>query len=79
MTLPIIQRYDRCGRSSRQNHERNRPKIDVIINVQGDEPFIKPEQIDLLKSCFSDKKVSLATLVRKVPPKRIFLILTSQK
>ena len=34
---------------------------DVIINVQGDEPFIQPEQIDLLKSCFP---TDIATLVK---------------
>jgi 3-deoxy-D-manno-octulosonate cytidylyltransferase len=39
--------------------------IDAIINIQGDEPFIRPEQIDLLKSCFNDKNVEIATLVRK--------------
>jgi 3-deoxy-manno-octulosonate cytidylyltransferase (CMP-KDO synthetase) len=40
--------------------------IDVIINIQGDEPFIKPEQISLLVSCFKDENVDIATLVRKV-------------
>jgi 3-deoxy-manno-octulosonate cytidylyltransferase (CMP-KDO synthetase) len=39
---------------------------DVIINIQGDEPFIRPEQIDLLKECFNGSSVEIATLVRKV-------------
>ena len=34
---------------------------DVVINVQGDEPFIQPEQIELLKSCFP---TDIATLVK---------------
>jgi 3-deoxy-manno-octulosonate cytidylyltransferase (CMP-KDO synthetase) len=38
---------------------------DVIINVQGDEPFIEPSQIDQLASLFSSHEVHLATLVRK--------------
>lgn len=42
---------------------------DVIINVQGDEPFIDPEQIQLIKSCFSDPTVEIATLVRPFNPK----------
>ncbi len=39
---------------------------DIIINIQGDEPFIHPEQIDLLASCFNSDKVQLATLVKKI-------------
>lgn len=38
--------------------------FDVIINVQGDEPFIHPSQIETLKECFDNKKVELATLVK---------------
>ena len=37
---------------------------DVIINIQGDEPFIQKSQIESLKSCFSSQKVDIATLVR---------------
>jgi 3-deoxy-manno-octulosonate cytidylyltransferase (CMP-KDO synthetase) len=37
---------------------------DVVINIQGDEPFIRPEQIELLKSCFSDDETQIATLVK---------------
>jgi len=39
--------------------------INVAVNIQGDEPFIRPEQIDLLKDCFSDETVEIATLIRK--------------
>lgn len=38
---------------------------DVIINVQGDEPFINPEQIASLKNCFNDESTDIATLARK--------------
>ena len=38
--------------------------FDVIINVQGDEPFIQLEQIETLKNCFDSKDVELATLVK---------------
>ena len=37
---------------------------DVIINIQGDEPFIQPEQIELLKSCFQEADTQIATLVK---------------
>ncbi|CAM4078677.1 3-deoxy-manno-octulosonate cytidylyltransferase (CMP-KDO synthetase) [Pedobacter westerhofensis] len=38
--------------------------FEVIINIQGDEPYIDPVQIDLLSSCFTDPEVKLATLVK---------------
>ena len=41
-------------------------KCDAIINIQGDEPFIDPRQIDLLCSCFDDTRTELATLVKEI-------------
>ncbi|MBK9733034.1 MAG: 3-deoxy-manno-octulosonate cytidylyltransferase [Chitinophagaceae bacterium] len=40
--------------------------FEIIINVQGDEPFIDPEQIDLLVKCFADPMVSIATLIKRI-------------
>ena len=37
---------------------------DVIINIQGDEPFIAMEQIEALKNCFVSDQIQLATLVK---------------
>jgi 3-deoxy-manno-octulosonate cytidylyltransferase (CMP-KDO synthetase) len=42
------------------------PDFDVCINIQGDEPLIDPAQIDLLRTCFEDRTVELATLVKKI-------------
>ena len=42
------------------------PHFDTIINIQGDEPFIDPEQIDLLAGCFKDGGVQLATLIKGI-------------
>ena len=39
---------------------------DVVINIQGDEPFIQPEQIGLLKKCFLEADTQIATLVKPV-------------
>lgn len=36
----------------------------VVINIQGDEPFIQPEQIETLMQCFEQEGTDIATLVR---------------
>ncbi len=41
---------------------------DVIINVQGDEPFIDVSQIQALKECFDDPSTHIATLVKPFSP-----------
>lgn len=38
--------------------------FDVVVNVQGDEPFIRPEQLRALKRCFDDASTDIATLVK---------------
>ena len=40
---------------------------DILINLQGDEPFIADEQIQLLISAFDDPSVDLATLAQPFP------------
>lgn len=37
---------------------------DVIVNIQGDEPFIHTSQLEDIKSCFLDGKTQIATLVQ---------------
>ena len=39
-------------------------KDTVIINIQGDEPFIQPEQIEALMACFDRPDTDIATLVQ---------------
>ena len=41
---------------------------DIVINVQGDEPFIQPKQIRSLVSCFEDEATDIATLVKPFTP-----------
>jgi len=52
---------DRCAEVA-----ANFPEYDVIINIQGDEPYIDPVQISKLISCFNDTDTQLATLIKKV-------------
>lgn len=39
-------------------------EYDIVINVQGDEPFIQPEQITSLIECFNDPATDIATMVK---------------
>ena len=38
--------------------------FDVIVNIQGDEPFIQPAQLETVKACFNDPATQIATLVK---------------
>lgn len=51
---------DRCWEAYRKQGA----EYDVIVNVQGDEPFIDPSQIESLKRCFDDPATDIATLVK---------------
>lgn len=35
---------------------------DVVVNIQGDEPFVRQEQIEALCACFTDPTTQIATL-----------------
>lgn len=41
-------------------------EIEAIINIQGDEPLINPQQIDDVAQQLSTKEVQIATLVKKI-------------
>ena len=51
---------DRCFEA----YQKVGKDYDVVINVQGDEPFIQPEQIRTLLTCFEDTTTQIATLVK---------------
>lgn len=40
--------------------------VDVVVNIQGDEPFIEKEPLESLVSCFKDNKVQVASLMKKI-------------
>ena len=51
---------DRCWEA----YQINGGNEDIIINVQGDEPFIHPEQIETVMQCFNQASTDIATLVK---------------
>jgi 3-deoxy-manno-octulosonate cytidylyltransferase (CMP-KDO synthetase) len=54
---------DRCAEAARILEQKI--EFDAVINVQGDEPFVKAEQLKQLMECFDDE-TSIATLVREI-------------
>lgn len=51
---------DRCAEA----YEKLGCEADIILNIQGDEPFIAPEQIETLIACFEREEIDIATLVK---------------
>jgi 3-deoxy-manno-octulosonate cytidylyltransferase (CMP-KDO synthetase) len=58
---------------SKKNHESGSDRIgeaaeqtdvDIIVNVQGDEPFVKREPLEKLLKVFEDEKVQVASLMQ---------------
>ncbi len=43
----------------------NQP-IDIVVNIQGDEPLLEPKMLDELCACFDEKNVEMATLATAV-------------
>lgn len=41
---------------------------DVVVNIQGDEPFIQRSQLEAVKACFEDEATQIATLVKPFTP-----------
>lgn len=41
---------------------------DVVVNIQGDEPFIRHSQLEAVKACFDDADTQIATLVKPFTP-----------
>ena len=49
--------------------------FDVVVNIQGDEPFIQAQQLEAIRTCFDDESVDIATLVKPFVPEDGFAAL----
>lgn len=54
---------NRCLEAFEIFSKQSKVNFDVVLNIQGDEPLLAPEQIKKLVSCFDDKSTDMATLV----------------
>jgi 3-deoxy-manno-octulosonate cytidylyltransferase (CMP-KDO synthetase) len=58
---------DRCNEAIRSIGEKlTLTHKDVVINIQGDEPFIEPAQIEELCRSFDNPDVNIATLKKRI-------------
>lgn len=51
---------DRCFEA----YEKIGGEFNVVVNIQGDEPFIQSSQLHTIKKCFNDQGTDIATLVK---------------
>lgn len=63
---------DRCfeayQKATQTNDSAQISPDDIVVNVQGDEPFIHPDQLKSLIACFEDNCTDIATLVKPFTP-----------
>lgn len=59
----------KCGSDRIKEVVMRHPEISYIVNLQGDEPLIKPESIDeVAKNVKEDNLADISTLIRKITP-----------
>lgn len=60
----------KCGSDRIKEVVMRHPDISYIVNLQGDEPLIKPESIDeVIKNVKDDVSADISTLIRKISSK----------
>lgn len=57
---------DRCSEAIDLIERKTSQTFDIVLNIQGDEPFLEREQLEQLIKCFEDEKVQIATLIKKI-------------
>jgi len=59
----------KCGSDRIKEVVMRHPEISFIVNLQGDEPLIKPESIDeVARNVKEDEMADISTLIRKITP-----------
>jgi 3-deoxy-manno-octulosonate cytidylyltransferase (CMP-KDO synthetase) len=60
---------ERCGEVV-EKLEQQQENFDAIINIQGDEPYIDPEQIAEVASQLENENIHIATLIKSITTKK---------
>lgn len=59
---------DRCAEALDIIQSDLNVEFDVVVNIQGDEPFIQAQQLSRVVGCFANPDVQIATLVKAFAP-----------
>lgn len=56
---------DRCAEVIGRIKQFSCQQFDVVVNIQGDEPFVHIEQLNQIKDCFENDTTKIATLIKQ--------------
>lgn len=77
---------DRCAEALQLFEKEQNKSFDVVVNVQGDEPFIEKEQIEKIIRLFENNQTNIATLIKKIDdseelfnPNKVKVVINSKK
>jgi 3-deoxy-manno-octulosonate cytidylyltransferase (CMP-KDO synthetase) len=66
---------DRCNEVAQKLYAN----YDLVVNIQGDEPFIHPEQINQIASLFSSSEITIATLAKEIKNPSLLIDINNPK
>lgn len=67
MTSPMHESgTERCSEALEKIAQTTHEAFDVVVNIQGDEPMLKPEQIHEILSGFKDAEAPITTLIKRI-------------
>jgi len=55
---------DRCAEALDVIERQSGERFDVVVNIQGDEPFVSEEHLQKITACFSNTETRIATLIK---------------
>ncbi len=58
--------HHKCGTDRCAEALEKEPGFEIVINIQGDQPFVHPQEIDEVVALFRDEQVGIATLATKI-------------
>lgn len=56
---------DRCAEALERVESSTGEQFDIVVNIQGDEPFVCEEQLSLIVKAFDSPQTDIATLIKR--------------